>query len=80
MTRGTKTGKRMVISETSWTRRGGITGVVVVTGAKIVVIITEIGAGTEVKGKGAGAENVIVIVTKDAKTLGNPTRETQDTI
>ena len=72
MTGGTKTGKKMVISETSWTRRGGITGVGVVTGAKIVVIITEKGAGTGGKGEGAGAESVIVTVTKDAKTVGNP--------
>ena len=72
MTGGTKTGKRIVISETSWTRRGGITGVGVVTGAKIVVIITEKGAGTGGKGEGAGAESVIVTVTKDAKTVGNP--------
>ena len=72
MTGGTKTGKKMVISETIWTRRGGTTGVGVVTGAKIVVIITEIGVGTEGKGEGAGAESVIVTVTKDAKTVGNP--------
>ena len=72
MTGGTKTGKKMVISETSWTRRGGTAGVGVVTGAKIVVIITEIGVGTEGKGEGAGAESVIVTVTKDAKTVGNP--------
>ena len=80
MTGGTETERRMVTSETSWTRTGGITETGAETGAEIGVIITETGAGTGVSGGGAEAEIVIVTVTKDTKTVGNLSRGNPDTI
>ena len=75
MTGGTETERRMVTSETNWTRTGGITDFGAETGAEIGVIITETGAGTGVgtgvSGGGAGAEIVIATITKDTKTVGN---------
>ena len=71
MTGGTETERRMVTSETSWTRTGGITEIGAETGGEICVIITETGVGTGVSRGGAGAEIVIATITKDMKTVGN---------
>ena len=80
MTEGTGTERRMVTSETSWTRTGGITEIGAETEAEIGVIIIETRVGTGVSGDGVGAEIVIGTITKDTKTAGNLSRRNPDTI
>ena len=80
MTGGTETERRMVTSEMSWTRTGGITEIGAETGAETGVIITETGVGTGVSGDGVGAEIVIVIITKDTRIVGNLSRGNPDRI